>query len=214
MLKFDNWLSSVKNNLENSLPGKKIQYLMAPIGRESNYPNDKNYTESAVALLLYKKNDELFFPLIKRTSFNENDKHKGQISFPGGKLDTADHDLLHCAKRELNEEVGIDASYINLLGNLTDLYIPVSNFKVQPFVFYIENDFIFIPQESEVEYILEISVKDLLNEQNVKVGKITYGENSFISNVPYFQLSNHIVWGATAMILNEFKNVISKIKTN
>ena len=187
---------------------------MAPINRQLKYPDKNNYSYSAVALLLYEKDDELYFPLIKRTSHNKNDKHRGQISLPGGKYDKEDQTLLNCAMRELEEELGVDKTNISTLGELTKLFIPVSSFMVQPFVFYSDNYSHFAAQESEVEYILEVKLKDLLDDRNVKKGEIELISGRKINDIPYFNLNNHIIWGATAMILNEFKNVAISYKTN
>jgi len=214
MIEFNDLILYFKESLvSGKLPGKSIQFKMAPPGRPEDYPVKESVNDSAVALVLYEKNEELHFPLIKRTSSNKNDKHKGQISLPGGKFDKEDLNLVNCAMREFEEELGIAHKYISLLGDLTDLYIPVSNFKVHPFVFYLDKKPKFRPQPSEVEYVLEIKLKDILNEKNIKTGKISQSSFSSKADVPYFDLNNHIIWGATAMILNEFKNVASGFKT-
>lgn len=205
-------ITSIKLSLDK-LPGPNVQFKMAPPGRPEGFPKHKNYTESAVAILLSKRGNEIFFPLIQRTSVNHKDKHKGQISLPGGKYDADDKTLLNCALRELEEELGVDKNQVNVAGNLTEMYIPVSNFKVQPYVVFSENNFNFVPQPSEVEYILEIRLMDLLDNNNLKTGKIDLDSGMELHNVPYFNLNDHIIWGATAMILNEFKNVITNIKT-
>ncbi len=207
-------INFLKEKLENdTLPGMDVLAEMAPIGRQLTYPVKSDYIDSAVAILLYKNDKELFFPLIKRTSHNQNDKHKGQISFPGGRYDKNDNTLLNCALRETEEELGIDKSNLTPLGKLTKLYIPISNYMVQPFVFIMNNNNGFTAQESEVEYILEIKLKDLFKEKNIKKGQIELENGNTINNIPYFSLNNHVIWGATAMILNEFKNVASGFKT-
>ena len=214
MKNFQYITNNLKIYLDNGiLPGKDIQYQMAPPGRPHDYPQNKEFKESAVTILLYTKKEEMYFALIQRTHHNHNDKHKGQISLPGGKLDKSDNSLFDCALRELEEELGVLKSHVKPLGQLTDLYIPISNFKVQPFIAFSENNINFVPQLSEVEYVLEVVLKDLLNENNFKKGVIKLGPGIELDNIPYFYLNNHIVWGATAMILNEFKNVINSIKT-
>lgn len=214
MKEFTEIITSLQSSLNrNKLPGLEIQVQMIPPGRPKGFPKDKNYIDSAVTILLSKRGNDIYFPLIQRTSNNQNDKHKGQISLPGGKYESVDKTLLNCALRELEEELGVDKSQVNILGELTELYIPVSNFKVQPYVVFSENNFNFVPQPKEVEYILEISLKDLLDNKNLKKGKIDLESGMQLQNVPYFDLNEHVIWGATAMILNEFKNVISNIKT-
>jgi len=205
----------LKTRLQNGkLPGMEVMAQMAPIDRKLSYPNGNDYSDSAVALLLFKKENELYFPLIKRTSHNKNDKHRGQISLPGGKYDEEDKTLLNCALRELEEELGVSNDNISVLGELTKLFIPVSNFMVHPFVLFTKNENRFVPQETEVEYVLEVKLKDLLKKENIRKGEIELTSGKKIDNIPYFMLDNHVIWGATAMILNEFKNVARAYKTN
>lgn len=210
-IKFIKKLQLVLKN--NHLPGMDIMAEMAPSGRSLDYPNDSKFIKSAVGLILFKKNSELYFILIKRTSFNENDKHGGQISFPGGRLDKVDSSMKNCAIREVEEELGIDTTNLSYIGKLTKLFIPVSNYMVYPFVFYTDEIDCFYPQESEVEYVLEVKLNDLFDEENVKLGEIEVISGINIKNIPYFDLNNHVIWGATAMILNEFKNVVKGFKT-
>ncbi len=191
------------------LPGKEVQYQMAPPERPYDYPDYNNFNPAAVSILLYNKNNEIYFPLIQRTHNNLNDKHKGQISLPGGKLDNMDSDLYDCALRELEEELGIKNQNVNLVGKLTELYIPVSNFNVYPYVVYSDNSINFVPQPEEVQYVLEIPLRSLVDENRIKTGKIDLGNGVQLTDIPYFLLNNHIVWGATAMILNEFRDVIA-----
>lgn len=213
--KFDSLILQLKERFAmDNLPGKIIQYELAPPGRSIDIPKGKTVTDSSVAILLYEKENQTFFVLIKRTSFNGNDKHKGQISFPGGRYDKNDITLDYCALRELEEEIGVNKKTVYYLGKLTSLYIPVSNFMVYPFVFYLTEKTEFIPQQSEVEYILEVNLNDLLDDKNLKFEKVKQSTFSNIANMPYFALNNEKVWGATAMILNEFKNVVRSFKTN
>lgn len=184
------------------LPGKRAQFLMAPAGRREAAVD--SYLDAAVSIMLYERGGELHFPLIKRTH-NRHDRHRGQISLPGGRFDNDDKDLYGCAIRELGEELGIDTTGVERLGRLSRIFIPVSRFRVQPYVVFWDKNTDFKAQKGEVEYILEVKLKDLLDEQNVKTGIVEgYGEGE----VPYFLLNGHKVWGATAMILSEFKHLI------
>jgi len=204
----------LKSRLQkDKLPGMKAMAIMAPSDRQLSYPQEGEYTDSAVSIVLYEKDNELYFPLIKRTSHNKNDKHKGQISLPGGKYDKEDKTLLNCAMRELEEELGITNANVTTIGELTKLFIPVSNFMVHPFVLFTPNPVRFIPQESEVEYVLEVKLNELLDDKNSKIGEIELFAGKKLQGIPYFKLDNHVIWGATAMILNEFKNVALAYKT-
>ncbi|MGE5354769.1 MAG: NUDIX hydrolase [Deltaproteobacteria bacterium] len=194
-----------------SLPGYKSQNQMSPPHRYDLLKYVSGYVDAAVAILLYKKNDDYYFPVIKRTSGNYN--HSGQISLPGGKKDDSDVDLAECALRELEEELGIGSNTARISGQLSELLIPVSNFRVQPYVFITDQTPDFKPQLSEVEYIIEVNMNDLMDDSNIKNGKITLQSGFILDNIPYFYINSHIIWGATAMILSEFKNVCINLKT-
>lgn len=136
--------------------------------------------------------------------------HSNQIGFPGGRVEEEDENLEHTALRETEEEVGIPRSEVQVVRKLTRLYIPPSNFWVQPFVGLLEKTPNLIPQESEVEKILEVDLDDFLNEQNLinQTLSTTYAQNI---EVPAFMLNGHVVWGATAMMLSELKEMLKKI---
>ena len=145
------------------------------------------------------------FPLIKRPVYKG--KHSGQISFPGGKRELTDRDLLHTAIRETEEEIGISSKQILPLHALSKIYIPPSQFIVNPYLMFSEDSLSFKADEIEVEKILEINIKDLLDDRNLKQTKLKHSDNLVI-NTPYFDLNDQVVWGATAMILSEFKDLL------
>ena len=200
-------------NFKSSLPGEEAQSKMSPPQRFDLLKNEIDYVEAAVSIFIYKKRNEYYFPLIKRTIGNNNDKHSGQISLPGGKFDKTDSDLRQCALRELQEELGIYQGQVKSVGELSELLIPVSNFRVYPFIFYSEISPVFNPQVSEVQYVLEINLHDLLDPANIKIGEIILESGLRLDKIPYFNLNSHKIWGATAMILNEFRNVCLDLKT-
>ena len=198
----------------SSLPGMTAHIEMAPPYRHQLFMKNAQYKDAAVAMLLYKKGNDLCFPLIRRTSGNPNDKHSGQISLPGGKLDAGDAGFADCAVRELKEELGIEKLNISLMGELSELLIPVSNYRVRPFIFSTVENPVFYPQESEVQYVLEVKLEELLAPGKIETGEVELDSGIRLPDIPYFNLNDHKIWGATAMILNEFKNVCSNIKTN
>ncbi|MEZ4906230.1 MAG: CoA pyrophosphatase [Saprospiraceae bacterium] len=213
MSEFSNYFKGFFNSdMKDTLALEKVQLIMSPPSRDLLLKSASKYTDAAVAVMIYKKNDDFYFPLIKRTS-NNNDKHSGQISLPGGKFELADENLLNCSMRELEEEIGVESTKLTHIGDLNELLIPVSSFKVYPFVFYTEEIPEFTLQKSEVKELLEIRIKDLLANTNCVSGKVELNNGMIIDNTPYFQLNSNKIWGATAMILNEFKNVCSKMKT-
>lgn len=136
--------------------------------------------------------------------------HSNQIGFPGGRVEEEDESLQQTALRETEEEVGIPRTEVQVLRKLTRLYIPPSNFWVQPYVGLLQNTPNLIPQESEVEKILEVDLDDFLNEQNFinQTLSTSYAQNI---EVPAFMLNGHVVWGATAMMLSELKEMLQKI---
>jgi len=155
----DLFINKLERALKNPLPGVAAQHKMAHAVRKSYPQPDHNARKACVLLLIYPKDDQKHIVLIQRmSSDNKNDKHSGQVSFPGGKLEKEDKSLLDCAMREAQEEVGINPDEIKAIGELTKLFIPVSNFLVFPFVAYIDKTPHFVPQPSEVKGILEVPI--------------------------------------------------------
>lgn len=136
--------------------------------------------------------------------------HSNQIGFPGGRQEPTDRDLMHTALRETEEEVGIPQSDIEVIKELTRLYIPPSNFWVHPFMGILQKTPQMVPQESEVERILEVSLKNFMDGKNLVRQNLS---TSYAKNieVPAFLLNEQIVWGATAMMLSEIKVLLEKV---
>jgi 8-oxo-dGTP pyrophosphatase MutT (NUDIX family) len=136
--------------------------------------------------------------------------HSGQISFPGGKVETDDENLEQTALRETSEELGILKNKIQILGKLSPLKIQVSGFEVNPFVGFINEKPFWKPDPDEVAYLIEAPVTELLNPSISKI------ENWKLHNtnvdVPFYKIENEKIWGATAMILSEFIEIIHKTK--
>ena len=200
-------IDNIRQKLAQTLPGRIAQLEMAPALRQHYKGAPDDATVACVLVLLFPKNDDWHFTLIQRMS-HEKDRHSGQISFPGGRLEEEDESLLAGALREAEEEVGIPREDINVLGRLTELYIPVSNFLVHPFVGFLEKSPEFVPQPSEVDNILEVPVAELNKIENKKTRDIKGGKNIVLKNVPYFDFEGKVVWGATAMMLSEFERVV------
>ncbi len=203
---------NLSTNIFDNLPGRAIQYKMAPNDRKDllkTYSVDKNTRKSATLLLIYKKNNDYYSVLIKRSEYNGH--HSGQISFPGGKFEISkDANLQDTAIRETFEEIGVKINKKNIAGKLTPLFIPLSNIMVYPFVAFINHDLSFTADKTEVKKIIEYKLSTLLNPKTRKTETIKK-DNKKITT-PYFLISNEKVWGATAMILNEFIYLTRKIR--
>ena len=204
----DAFIEQIKTRFIHPLPGRAAQIKMAPsVAREFAPATDARI--ACVLALLYPKNSDWHIVLIERmSSKNKNDRHSGQISFPGGGYEDSDGLLTRAALREAEEEVGVFSKDISIIGQLSDMYIPVSNFLVHPFVGYMDYAPNFIPQPSEVKDILEIPIPKLKDPSTVQVTDLKIPEGFTIKNVPYYSLNGHIVWGATAMMLSEFLEVV------
>lgn len=173
-------------------------------------PNDipGDARESAVLALLYPSMGELQLLLIKR--IEDGKPHSGQISFPGGRKDPADENLQITALRETHEEVGIPPASIDILGQLSSLYIPVSNSNVYPYIGYTPQQPDYKLSLDEVQYILEIPVKELFNPMRKSIKSITPSAFPEITiTAPVYEWdADHIIWGATAMMLAELEEVM------
>lgn len=136
--------------------------------------------------------------------------HSNQVGFPGGKKEKTDKDLFQTALRETSEEVGVPGQSVEVMKELSEVYIPPSNFMVTPFLGIYKNPQPFILQESEVEQLIEVNFTDVIDDANLVQQNLT---TSYAKNieVPAFKLNGHIVWGATAMMLNEIKMLFKQV---
>lgn len=196
-------IEKVGHQLKQPLPGVEAQYRMATLGRYRKITPPVTAVDAGVLALFFPKNDVWHIVLIERASRHPQDRHRGQISFPGGRHEPKDPSLEFTALREAEEEVGIDADKVEVLGKLTELYIPVSNFLVHPYVAYTEEQPDFTPQPSEVASILEVPFEHFLTEQNIRRTDMTVQGNIRLKDVPYFDIGGKILWGATAMMMSE-----------
>ncbi len=194
--------------LSKSLPGVEAQLQLAHASRNLTAKEGVTPKEAGVLILVYPSMGKTYFPLIVRSSKNPNDRHRGQISLPGGKREKSDANIEATALREAEEEVGINANKVEVLGSLSTLYVPVSNFNVYPIVGFIEEKPTWVPQLSEVDRIIEAPLDRLHHADVLKQTSIPVGENVKLRDVPYFDVEGEVVWGATAMILSELRQVL------
>ena len=168
----------------------------------------KNPKFAAVNIVLYLKNNEWHFPLIVRSQ-NERDRHSGQISLPGGKREESDKDFAETAIRETSEEIGLEKHYVRIIRELSPIYIPPSNFYVYPYISYTKKNPVFILQQSEAVEVIEFPITSFLNlPDNPEIMELPATKGH---EVPVINFNGYIIWGATAMILSEFSQLIKKM---
>jgi 8-oxo-dGTP pyrophosphatase MutT (NUDIX family) len=195
--------------IENDLPGEIAHHPLSPLHRPVTSEIIKNLTEykaSAVAIVLFEEQDDYRFILIQRTEYNG--KHSGQISFPGGKKEDSDESYEMTARRECLEEIGINLDDATLLGKLSPVYIPVSGFLVEPFVFHYPYQPKYKQQNREVASIFSVPLKELLQDDVISTMNIRTENNLVMKNVPCFNLQEKQIWGATALMINELREVV------
>ena len=209
---FQSFISQLENRLKQPLPGAEAQFKMAS---QFRLPADmekfdlSKARKGAVLILLYPHEDKVNTVLTLRPSYDG--VHSGQVSFPGGKLDPGDESLSAAALREAEEEVGLSRNDITLIGNLSNLYIPPSNFLVSPFIGKMNKKPLLARNEREVEKIIEVPITYFLDE-SIK-GRKTITPREFVTfEAPYYNVEGHTVWGATAMMLSEMMEVIKQLR--
>ncbi len=206
-MNFNDVIKIVQNRLENeTLPGEAAHYQMAPDERPGLATDSANANIGSVLLLVYPRRETPHLLLIQRTEYQG--VHSGQVSFPGGKMEARDKDLSETALRETEEETGWPAKAVSVLGEISRLYIPPSNFMVYPIVGFSLDLWQFRLERQEVEHIIEVPLALLFENHIRKRGLIRLSNGNSV-DCPYYDLKGHVVWGATAMMLNEFISLLS-----
>ncbi|WP_040250985.1 NUDIX hydrolase [Psychroserpens mesophilus] len=210
---FNTFLKSVSKIKNLELPGEASQIKMSPPYRlelmERNRALMKTAKQAAVLALFYPNQDhETHLILILRKTYKG--VHSAQVGFPGGKLEDNDLDLEVTALRETHEEVGVPRDAVEVLKRMTPMYIPPSNFTVHPFFGVTQQTPKFIKQDEEVEDLIEVPLSHFLDESTVFQTTVPTSYDLRVE-VPAFKLNNHVVWGATAMMLSEVKDLLKKV---
>jgi 8-oxo-dGTP pyrophosphatase MutT (NUDIX family) len=210
MNSFQTVVDLIKSELNKPLPGLEVQLHMSPSSRNQgmlNLNHEEKCKNSSVLILLYPKNKITHIVFIKRA--NSGGPHSGQIGLPGGKFELVDKDLIDTALRETEEEVGVKHEDVFVLGQLTSLFIPVSNISVLPVVGSINYCPEFVKQISEVDEIIEVPLHEFVKESNKFIKTFTIREFEIIA--PCYYAKEHVIWGATAMIMSEFVELVNRI---
>ncbi len=212
-MNFDDFTIRSSKIKDLPLPGSASHYKMAPLIRikelEAGHIKKKNPKKAGVLALFYpNERQSTNLLLILRKTYEG--VHSNQIGFPGGRTEEEDLDLMHTALRETHEEVGVPPQQVSIIKSLSEIYIPPSNFEVQPFIGLYENPKPFVLQKSEVESLVEVSLSDFMDDTKVFTQKLStsYAKNI---DVPAFKLNGYTVWGATAMMLSEIKELLRQV---
>ena len=209
---FQDFLKYVPKFVEVVLPASESHYKMVPQERidilNVSKIENKNPKIAAVMMLFYPKNGKTHLVLIVRNSYEG--VHSAQIAFPGGTYEIDDLNFENTALRETYEEIGISPDFMEIIKPFTQLFIPPSNFMVHPFMGICKEEITFMPDENEVAKIIELPLSNFLDDTIiVNVNMSTSYANELM--VPAFKIEEHIVWGATAMMLIELKDVLKKV---
>lgn len=209
---FTEFIKYIPKIVNQQLPALTAHAKMAPLERlptlDPEYYKANNPRRSAVMMLFYPKNEQAHLILIKRNAYPGI--HSSQISFPGGKAEPEDGSLAETAVRETFEEVGIAPDDIDVVMPFTEIYIPPSNFLVAPFLGLSLNEPVFKPNPDEVVEIIQLSL-DVFLDDSIVIETDMQTSYSQMIKVPAFKVDEHIVWGATAMILSELKETIKSV---
>lgn len=206
----DNFITKLKIRIESGLPGWHAQKRMAPPQRvvkefiETDYPHAQ---KASVLSLFYPVNEILHFVMIQRPAYNGT--HGGQVSFPGGKIESLDSNAWNAALRETKEEIGVEPDRIIFVGPLSPIYIPPSNFFVHPFIGAATHKPNFILDPNEVESIIETPV-NILTDNSIK-SEMMFRRDNMQMQVPCYNIGGKQVWGATAIILSELEEILKEI---
>ena len=212
-MEFEEFKSKIVKIKKMKLPGENAQFKMAPkerIDELKKIANVKKTSKKAGVLALFypSLSKQTMLALILRKTYKG--VHSAQIGFPGGKFEDIDISLKATALRETEEEIGVKQNKVLVLKKLTEVYIPPSNFFVQPFLGYTNKKPNFILQEDEVEELLEVPLKHFMDDT---IKSFQYLSTSYANKieVPVFNLNNQRVWGATAMMLSEIREMLKQL---
>ncbi len=204
---YQDFTAKLQESLKLPMPGADAQFRLVPPSRRS-YPemDPANVRLGAVLALFFPDGDSVMLVFIQRQNYLG--VHSGQISFPGGGFEAQDKTFDKTAIRETNEEIGIPEKDISILGELSTLYIPPSNFLVHSFAGFIDYSPTFHPDPAEVSEVFSIPIEELLNDDCFQNKAVKAGET--LMDVPCYFTQNRMIWGATAMILSELLEVIRR----
>ena len=203
--------SFLKLRLASPLPGDKAHQEMRARTLDNGFPSFTHKLPprpGAVLILLYPDAGRICFPIIRRQEYIG--AHSGQISLPGGKTEAGETPL-ETALREAEEEIGVDRRLPKVIGQLTNFFVMPSNFVITPVVATIDHMPTFKPDPYEVAAVMSADLETLLDDSAIQESEIV-ASGLYKMMAPHFMLNGAMVWGATAMILNEFRHTVRELK--
>ncbi len=209
---FKEWTAAIADRLGRT---EKLDIwdnpMIPPFRRKHDLPQDKLPRKAAVLVLLYPDDEtgEVCTAYMKRPE--DGYTHGGQISFPGGKEEKEDKDMIDTALREAEEEFGLQREQLAVIGTLEQMYIPPSNMLVLPVVAVAEKKPVFTPDPKEVAAIIETPISYLLSPERLQSGKVRISGGTSLKEVPFYDLYGEKLWGATAMMTAEFLHHVRSV---
>ncbi len=206
-ISFEDLIPGLTERLKKKLPGALAHNAMRAVPVGSLIPKFDHSSPpkpGSVLILLYAMGDQILFPLTQRPEYGGT--HSGQVSFPGGKAE-AGEDAIATALREGEEEIGIRAAEVKVIGRLSDFFVIPSNFMVTPVVGFANSKPVFKADPVEVEKIIIGNLSDLIRDDAIRSKEIV-AAGRFPLIAPHFEIDGNVVWGATAMMLNELRMIV------
>lgn len=203
-------LDQLQQRLQQPLPGAEAHEPLraTPTGLiKPKFDHSLPPKPGSVMILLYPDGGQIKFPLTKRHEYLG--AHGGQVSLPGGKAEPGET-AIETALRETEEEIGVKAQQIKVVGELSQFFVMPSNFMVIPVIGFVEQRPVYQAQQSEVVRIIEGDISDLIRTDAIRTKEILAAK-MYPMLAPHFEIEGEVVWGATAMMLNELRVIIREI---
>ena len=208
---FSFFTNELLKKLKDPLPGESAhQFMQSTSKLRLTVKQNERTRKSAVLILFYPYKGEIYFPLILRPAYDG--VHSGQVAFPGGRYEKTDENLIRTALREAQEEIGLRLNDVKILGILTELFIPPSNFYVLPVVAAMPYRPDFFPDPREVEDIFEIKLKHISDVSII--GSSDIQVRGVQITAPHYEVNGYKIWGATAMMISELLTVLKAVDSD
>ncbi len=207
---FDAFLKSISKIEQLPLPGMESQFRMSPPFRLELMEQQKElmkHSKKAGVMALFYPNEKGVTHLVLILRKTYKGVHSAQVGFPGGKLEESDDSIKYTALRETHEEIGVPVNTVKVIKAMTEVYIPPSNFTVYPFMGFTEVTPVFVKQDEEVDAVIEMPLQELFDDKNEILERVMTSYTVEVE-VPAFMLREYLVWGATAMMLSEIKDLL------